>query len=288
MRKLKITRSITNHDCPSTEKYLSDISKIPRVTPDDETRLTQLIRKGDKKALDTLVQANLRFVVSVAKRYQHQGMTFGDLINEGNIGLITAAQRFDETRGFKFISFAVWWIRQSILQALAEGSRMVRLPHNRILVHNKARRLANKFEQDNERDPSDEELAELTGMTEIEITRYYQGDAFHTSLDSPMSADSDNETTMGDMLADEGSADDRIMRKSLQAEVRELLKSWTPKDRDVIIAYFRLDGEYGLDVEDVMKKYGLTREGVQRIKERLVRKRFRKPQYRQKLKPYLG
>ena len=212
MRQLKIATQITNRDSQAVEKYLQEISKIPMITPEEETVLAQRIKMGDQKALDKLVQANLRFVVSVAKQYQHQGLSLSDLINEGNLGLIKAAQRFDETKGFKFISYAVWWIRQSILQALAEQGRLVRLPQNKIGTYNKANKAYMAFEQEHEREPSTEELAELLEMSETEINNIFQSNTRHSSLDAPVHEAED--VAMGDLLEGGDETDDDVMKDS--------------------------------------------------------------------------
>ena len=230
MRQLKIATQITNRDSQAVEKYLQEISKISMITPEEETTLAQRIKMGDQKALDKLVQANLRFVVSVAKQYQHQGLSLSDLINEGNLGLIKAAQRFDETKGFKFISYAVWWIRQSILQALAEQGRLVRLPQNKIGTYNKANKAYMAFEQEHEREPSTEELAELLEMSETEINNIFQSNTRHTSLDAPVHEAED--VAMGDLLEGGDDTDDDVMKDSLRNEIRRVLKSLSPREAD--------------------------------------------------------
>jgi RNA polymerase primary sigma factor len=264
MRQLKIATQITNRDSQAVEKYLQEISKIPMITPEEETVLAQRIKMGDQKALDKLVQANLRFVVSVAKQYQHQGLSLSDLINEGNLGLIKAAQRFDETKGFKFISYAVWWIRQSILQALAEQGRLVRLPQNKIGTYNKANKAYMAFEQEHEREPSTEELAELLEMSETEINNIFQSNTRHTSLDAPVHEAED--VAMGDLL--EGGDD-------------------TDDEAEIVNAYFGLDGENGVTIEQIGQKYDLTKERIRQIKERAI-KRLQKARYSNALKAYLG
>jgi RNA polymerase primary sigma factor len=259
MRQLKIATQITNRDSQAVEKYLQEISKIPMITPEEETTLAQRIKMGDQRALDKLVQANLRFVVSVAKQYQHQGLSLSDLINEGNLGLIKAAQRFDETKGFKFISYAVWWIRQSILQALAEQGRLVRLPQNKIGTYNKANKAYMAFEQEHEREPSTEELAEILEMSETEINNIFQSNTRHTSLDAPVH----------------------------EAEDRRVLKSLSPREAEIVNAYFGLDGENGTTIEQIGQKYDLTKERIRQIKERAI-KRLQKARYSNALKAYLG
>ena len=218
MRQLKIATQITNRDSQAVEKYLQEISKISMITPEEETILAQKIKMGDQRALDKLVQANLRFVVSVAKQYQHQGLSLSDLINEGNLGLIKAAQRFDETKGFKFISYAVWWIRQSILQALAEQGRLVRLPQNKIGTYNKANKAYMAFEQEHEREPSTEELAELLEMSETEINNIFQSNTRHTSLDAPVHEAED--VAMGDLLKGGDETDEDVMHEGPRFRVK--------------------------------------------------------------------
>ncbi len=238
MRQLKIATQITNRDSQAVEKYLQEISKIPMITPEEETTLAQRIKMGDQRALDKLVQANLRFVVSVAKQYQHQGLSLSDLINEGNLGLIKAAQRFDETKGFKFISYAVWWIRQSILQALAEQGRLVRLPQNKIGTYNKANKAYMAFEQEHEREPSTEELADILEMSETEINNIFQSNTRHTSLDAPVHEAED--VAMGDLLEGSDDTDDNVMKDSLRNEIRRVLKSLSPREAEIVNAYFGL------------------------------------------------
>ena len=243
---------------------------------------------GDQKALDKLgCRPNLRFVVSVAKQYQHQGLSLSDLINEGNLGLIKAAQRFDETKGFKFISYAVWWIRQSILQALAEQGRLVRLPQNKIGTYNKANKAYMAFEQEHEREPSTEELAELLEMSETEINNIFQSNTRHSSLDAPVH-EAEDVHAMGDLL--EGGSetdDDDVMKDSLRAEIRRVLKSLSPREAEIVNAYFGLDGENGVTIEQIGQKYDLTKERIRQIKERAI-KRLQKARYSNALKAYLG
>jgi len=287
MRQLKIATQITNRDSQAVEKYLQEISKIPMITPEEETTLAQRIKMFNRnpvdsqRALDKLVQANLRFVVSVAKQYQHQGLSLSDLINEGNLGLIKAAQRFDETKGFKFISYAVWWIRQSILQALAEQGRLVRLPQNKIGTYNKANKAYMAFEQEHEREPSTEELAELLEMSETEINNIFQSNTRHTSLDAP------EDVAMGDLLEGSDDTDDDVMKDSLRNEIRRVLKSLSPREAEIVNAYFGLDGEQGTTIEQIGQKYDLTKERIRQIKERAI-KRLQKARYSSALKAYLG
>jgi RNA polymerase primary sigma factor len=283
MRQLKIATQITNRDSQAVEKYLQEISKISMITPEEETILAQKIKMGDQRALDKLVQANLRFVVSVAKQYQHQGLSLSDLINEGNLGLIKA--QLDETKGFKFISYAVWWIRQSILQALAEQGRLVRLPQNKIGTYNKANKAYMAFEQEHEREPSTEELAELLEMSETEINNIFQSNTRHTSLDAPVHEAED--VAMGDLLKGGAETDEDVMHDSLKNEISRVLKSLSPREAEIVNAYFGLDGEAGVTVEQIGQKYDLTKERIRQIKERAI-KRLQKARYSGTLKAYLG
>jgi RNA polymerase primary sigma factor len=285
MRQLKIATQITNRDSQAVEKYLQDISRIPMINAEEETVLAQKIRIGDNVALDKLVKSNLRFVVSVAKQYQHQGLTLSDLINEGNLGLIKAAQRFDETKGFKFISYAVWWIRQSILQALAEQGRLVRLPQNKIGTYNKANKAMMAFEQENEREPSVEELAGILEMSETEIANIFVTNSRHTSLDAPVHEAED--VNMGDLLAGANDTDDGVIQDSLREEIRRILKSLSPRESEIVSAYFGLDGNDGTTIEQIGEKYDLTKERIRQIKERAI-KRLQKARYSKSLRSYLG
>lgn len=285
MRQLKIATQITNRDSQAVEKYLQEISRIPMITPEEETILAQKIRVGDQRALDKLVQANLRFVVSVAKQYQHQGLSLSDLINDGNLGLIKAAQRFDETKGFKFISYAVWWIRQSILQALAEQGRLVRLPQNKIGTYNKANRAYIAFEQENERAPSTEELAAILELNEAEISNIFSTNTRHTSLDAPVHEAED--VAMGDLLESGIDTDDDVMENSLKVEIQRILKSLSVREAEIVSAFFGLEGDEGPSIEEIGLKYNLTKERIRQIKERAV-KRLQKERYSSTLKAYLG
>jgi len=255
------------------------------IIPEEETILAQKIRTGDQVALEKLVKSNLRFVVSVAKQYQHQGLSLSDLINEGNLGLIKAAQRFDETKGFKFISYAVWWIRQSILQALAEQGRLVRLPQNKIGTYNKANKAMMAFEQEYEREPSPEELADILDMSETEISNIFNSNTRHTSLDAPVHEAED--VAMGDLLAGSNDTDDGVIKDSLKEEIRRILKSLSPREYEIVNAYFGLDGENGPTIEQIGQKYDLTEERIRQIKERAI-KRLQKARYSKALKAYLG
>ena len=289
MRQLKIATQITNRDSQAVEKYLQDISRLPMINAEEETVLAQKIRGGDtaeaKAALEKMVKSNLRFVVSVAKQYQHQGLTLSDLINEGNLGLIKAAQRFDETKGFKFISYAVWWIRQSILQALAEQGRLVRLPQNKIGTYNKANKAMMAFEQENEREPSVEELAGILEMSENDIASIIVTNVRHTSLDAPVHEAED--LSMGDLLTAANDTDENVIQDSLREEIRRILKSLSPRESEIVTAYFGLEGSDGPTIEQIGEKYDLTKERIRQIKERAI-KRLQKTRYSKSLKSYLG
>src|SRR5215212_443710 len=261
MRQLKIATQITNRDSQAVEKYLQEISKIPMITPEEETTLAQRIKMGDQRALDKLVQANLRFVVSVAKQYQHQGLSLSDLINEGNLGLIKAAQRFDETKGFKFISYAVWWIRQSILQALAEQARIVRLPLNKVGLTNRIQKAFSQLEQEFEREPSAEELAELLDMDLDEVTSSLGINARHVSMDTPLSEG--EESTLLDVLENTNAEKkDAALEhhQSLKLEIERSLQTLTERQKEVVCYFFGLRVDHPLSLEDIGEKFNLTRE----------------------------
>jgi RNA polymerase primary sigma factor len=288
MRQLKITKSITNRESQSLEKYLQEIGKVDLITPEEEVQLAIKIKQGDQRALEKLTKANLRFVVSVAKQYQNQGLSLSDLINEGNLGLIKAAQRFDETRGFKFISYAVWWIRQSILQALAEQSRIVRLPLNKVGLSNKISKAYSQLEQEYEREPSTEELAELLeiGTEEVETTLGVA--ARHVSVDAPFVDSEDN--TLLDVLENPNSdsADSALEHHdSLRCEIDRSLSTLTDRQRDVIKLYFGIGVEHPMSLEDIGEKFSLTRERVRQIKDKAITK-LRTATRCQLLKSYLG
>lgn len=289
MRQLKISKQITNRESQSLDKYLVEISKIELLTPEEEVDLAKKIAQGDEIALEKLTKANLRFVVSVAKQYQNQGLTLGDLINEGNLGLIKAAQRFDVTRGFKFISYAVWWIRQSILQALAEQSRIVRLPLNRVGSLSKFAKAFSQLEQDFEREPAAEELAEILELAVEEVRETMRISGRHISLDSPFAAG--EEKSLNDVLPSDKNSrpDDHIMRDSLCIEVKRALATLTPREADVLSLYFGLDKSQNnaLTLEEIGEKFCLTRERVRQIKEKAIR-RLRHTTRSKPLKPYLG
>ncbi|MGF1532283.1 MAG: RNA polymerase sigma factor RpoD/SigA [Bernardetiaceae bacterium] len=287
MRQLKISKQITNRESQSLDKYLQEIGKVDLLTPDEEVELAKRIRQGDQIALEKLTKANLRFVVSVAKQYQNQGLSLGDLINEGNLGLIKAAQRFDETRGFKFISYAVWWIRQSILQALAEQSRIVRLPLNRVGSLNKISKTFSELEQRYEREPSPEELAEELEVSTDEVVDTLKISGRHVSVDAPFVQGEDN--TLLDVLENntEEKPDSELMNDSLRREVQRALSTLTPREADVISLYFGLNGEHPMTLEEIGEKFNLTRERVRQIKEKAIR-RLRHTSRSKSLKPYLG
>ena len=287
MRQLKIGTQITNRDSMATEKYLQEISKIPLITPQEETILAVKIKMGDQCALDKLVNANLRFVVSVAKQYQHQGLTLSDLIEEGNVGLIKAAQRFDETKGFKFISYAVWWIRQSILQALGEYSRIVRLPQNKIGINNKVAKASMAFEQEHEREPTREELEELTDIDTREIDIIFQSNTRHMSLDAPIHEAED--VNLGELLEDRDSSppDTLLLHESLKHDINRSLDKLSPREAEIVRAWFRIDGPDNPSIQEIGMKYDLTKERVRQIKERAI-KRLQKQVYSGNLKQYLG
>ncbi|MBQ9677936.1 MAG: RNA polymerase sigma factor RpoD/SigA [Prevotella sp.] len=286
MRQLKITKSITNRESESLDKYLQEIGKEELLSTDEEVELAQRIRKGDHKALERLTKANLRFVVSVAKQYQNQGLSLPDLINEGNLGLIKAAEKFDETRGFKFISYAVWWIRQSILQAIAEQSRIVRLPLNQVGAVNKINREVNRFEQEHERRPSAEELSEKVDLPEDKIDDALHVSGHHVSVDAPFVDGEDN--SLLDVLVNDDApmADRQLVMESLRAEIKNALLMLNDRERKVIEAFFGID-QPEMTLEEIGTKYGLTRERVRQIKEKAIR-RLRGNTKNKMLKAYLG
>jgi RNA polymerase primary sigma factor len=288
MRQLKITNKITTRESLALDKYLNDIGKIDMLTAEDEAELARRIRNGDQEALNKLTRANLRFVVSVAKQYQNQGLSLSDLINEGNVGLMKAGRRFDETKGFKFISYAVWWIRQSILQAIVEYSRIVRLPLNKVGSYNKVNEAFISFVQEFEREPSEEELAEILDMSTKEISNMLKGSIRHLSVDAPIGGE-DNDSTMLDLIADNDGErpDDALMEQSLKEEVQAGLSILSPREVEVLSAYYGLNGHKALTLEEIGELYALTRERVRQIKERAIR-RLRKAYNRNALKSYLG
>lgn len=288
MRQLKITNKITNRESVALEKYLNDIGRIELLSADEEAELAARIREGDREALDRLTKANLRFVVSVAKQYQNQGLSLSDLINEGNVGLMKAAKRFDETRGFKFISYAVWWIRQSILQAIVEYSRLVRLPLNKVNSYNRVREAYTSFVQEFEREPSNEELAELLDMKAKDVANTLNHSNRHLSFDAPIGNEEESGATMLDLIAGDGeeAPDIKLMEESLKNEVRIGLSRLSPREVAVLQSYYGLNGSKSYTLEEIGELYGLTRERVRQIKERALR-RLRKSVNRGELKSYL-
>jgi RNA polymerase primary sigma factor len=288
MRQLKITKSITNRESQSLEKYLQEIGKVELISPEEEVKLAIRIKQGDQKALDKLTKANLRFVVSVAKQYQNQGLSLPDLINEGNLGLIKAAQRFDETRGFKFISYAVWWIRQSILQALAEQSRIVRLPLNKVGLTNRIQKAYSQLEQEFEREPSAEELAEVLELDIEEVSSSLGIAARHVSMDTPLSEGEDN--TLIDVLENPNAemANANIEHKeSLKQEIDRSLKTLTERQKEVICFFFGIGVDHPMSLEDIGERFNLTRERVRQIKDKAITK-LRSNSRSKMLRSYLG
>ncbi|HPN38148.1 MAG TPA: sigma-70 family RNA polymerase sigma factor [Melioribacteraceae bacterium] len=284
---MKITKQYTNRESQSLDKYLQEIGKVDLLTPDEEIELAKKIKNGDQRALDQLVKANLRFVVSVAKQYQNQGLSLGDLINEGNLGLIKAAKRFDETRGFKFISYGVWWIRQSILQALAEQSRIVRLPLNRVGQLNKISKAYSNLEQEYEREPSATELAKELDMDLTDVSDTLKISARHVSMDAPFATGDDNRLL--DVLSNDSqpSPDASLMSDSLKNEIERALSTLTEREAEVIKLYFGLNKEHSLTLEEIGEKFNLTRERVRQIKEKAIR-RLRHASRSKNLRAYLG
>ncbi|AZQ57432.1 MULTISPECIES: sigma-70 family RNA polymerase sigma factor [Flavobacteriaceae] len=287
MRQLKITKQVTNRETASLDKYLQEIGKVDLITADEEVELAQRIKAGDQIALEKLTKANLRFVVSVAKQYQNQGLTLPDLINEGNLGLIKAAQRFDETRGFKFISYAVWWIRQSILQALAEQSRIVRLPLNKIGSINKINKTFAFLEQAHERMPSPEEIAKELDMTVDDVKQSLKNSGRHVSMDAPLIDGEDS--NLYDVLrsGESPNPDKELLHESLRTEIERALETLTPREADVIRLYFGLAGQHSMTLEEIGETFDLTRERVRQIKEKAIR-RLKHTSRSKILKTYLG
>ncbi|PQJ75948.1 MULTISPECIES: sigma-70 family RNA polymerase sigma factor [Polaribacter] len=272
MRQLKITKQVTNRETASLDKYLQEIGKVDLITADEEVELAQLIKAGDQRSLEKLTKANLRFVVSVAKQYQNQGLTLPDLINEGNLGLIKAAKRFDETRGFKFISYAVWWIRQSILQALAEQSRIVRLPLNKIGSINKINKMYAFLEQENERPPSAEEIAKKLDMTVNDVKESMKNSGRHVSMDAPLIEGEDS--NLYDVLnsGESPNPDKELIHESLRIEINRALETLTPREADVVKLYFGLGEHQPMTLEEIGETFDLTRERVRQIKEKAIRR----------------
>jgi RNA polymerase primary sigma factor len=287
MRQLKITKQVTNRDTPSLDKYLQEIGKVELISPDEEVSLARRIKSGDPDALSKLVKANLRFVVSVAKQYQNQGMSLPDLINEGNLGLIKAAQRFDETRGFKFISYAVWWIRQAILQALAEQARIVRLPVNKIGSINRINRAFSRLEQEFEREPSSQEIADILEVASEEVKESLKTNGRTVSMDAPISSEEDN--NMYDVLQsnDAPSPDKNLINESLAYEIERALSTLSPREAKVLKLYFGINMKHPFTLEEIGEELTLTRERVRQIKEKAI-KRIQYTTRCRILKTYLG
>lgn len=287
MRQLKITKQVTNRETASLDKYLQEIGKVELITAEEEVELARRIKAGDKEALEKLTKANLRFVVSVSKQYQNQGLSLPDLINEGNLGLIKAAQRFDETRGFKFISYAVWWIRQSILQALAEQSRIVRLPLNKIGSINKINKAYAKLEQEHEREPDFIEIAEMLEIPESEVKESLRNSGRHISMDAPLVQDEDN--TLYDVLRsdDTNTPEKELMVESLRKEIDRAISTLTAREADVVRLYFGLNSKHPMTLEEIGERFDLTRERVRQIKEKAIR-RLKHTSRSKILKSYLG
>lgn len=289
MRQLKITKQVTNRETASLDKYLQEIGKVELITAEEEVDLAKRIKQGDNRALEKLTKANLRFVVSVSKQYQNQGLSLPDLINEGNLGLIKAAQRFDETRGFKFISYAVWWIRQSILQALAEQSRIVRLPLNKIGSISKINKTFARLEQEYEREPTAHEIAKELEITDTDVKETMKNAGKHVSMDAPLVSGDENANTMLEILPndDDISPELGLLNESLRREIERALSTLTQREADVLRYYFGLDGAPPLSLEEIGQKFDLTRERVRQIKEKGVR-RLKHTSRSKILKTYLG
>lgn len=287
MRQLKIAKQVTNRDTASLDKYLQEISKVELITPEEEVILAQRIKQGDQAALHKLTKANLRFVVSVAKQYQNQGLSLPDLINEGNLGLIKAAKRFDETKGFKFISYAVWWIRQSVLQAIAENSRIVRLPLNKIGTLNRINKTYNLFEQMNQREPNSDEIAEILDVSEVEVRDSLKNSGKHVSMDIPIAPD--DETTMIDLLkTDEGyNPETSLILDSLRIEIERAFSTLTFREAEILRYTYGLKGSLPLTLDEIAGKFDLTRERVRQIREKAIR-RLKISSRSKNLKSYLG
>lgn len=289
MRQLKIAKQVTNRETASLDKYLQEISKLELLTPDEEVELAKRIKLGDRAALDRLTKSNLRFVISVAKQYQNQGLTLPDLINEGNVGLIKAAERFDETRGFKFISYAVWWIRQSILQALAEQARIVRLPLNKIGTINKINRAYSELEQKLERQPTADELAEYLDCSVADIFQSLQNSGRHVSMDAPLIDGDDSSSSMMDLLPNDSlpGPERNLVRESLRMDIERSLSTLTAREGDIVRLYYGLNGKHPLTLEEIGERFELTRERVRQIKEKAIR-RLKHTSRSRMLQSYLG
>ena len=289
MRQLKITKQVTNRETASLDKYLQEIGRVELISADEEVELARMIKAGDRAALERLTKANLRFVVSVSKQYQNQGLSLPDLINEGNVGLIKAAERFDETRGFKFISYAVWWIRQSILQALAEQARIVRLPLNKIGTINKINRAFSELEQKLERPPSAEELAELLECTPEEVKQSLANNGRHVSMDAPLVEGDESSSSMYDVLANDSlpGPEKELVAESLRRDIERSLCTLTSREGDVVRLYYGLNGKHPMTLEEIGERFDLTRERVRQIKEKAIR-RLKHTSRSKMLKAYLG
>jgi len=289
MRQLKIAKQVTNRETASLDKYLQEIGRVELITADEEVELARKIKEGDRAALERLTKANLRFVVSVSKQYQNQGLALPDLINEGNLGLIKAAERFDETRGFKFISYAVWWIRQSILQALAEQARIVRLPLNKIGNINKINRAFSELEQKYERPPSAEELAEFLNCSMDEVKQSLAQNGRHVSMDAPLVEGDESSSNMYDVMSGEGmiTPETNLTMESLRTDIKHSLLTLTPRESEVICMFYGLDGKPAMSLEEIGDKFDLTRERVRQIKEKAIR-RLKHTSKNKALKSYLG
>lgn len=288
MRQLKITQSITNRESASLEKYLQDIGKEQMVSPQEEVELAQRIKQGDQAALDKLTRANLRFVVSVAKQYQNQGLSLPDLINEGNLGLIKAAQRFDETKGFKFISYAVWWIRQSILQAIAEQSRMVRLPLNQIGALNKVKKAFSKLEQEYQREPSPEEISEMIELSRDQVREVLKVNNKPVSMDAPFDNNEDNNTLLDVMSNDDTPmADSTLLNESLTEDINRSLSTLSPREGEIIKMFFGIGTRHSMSLDEIGNQMNLTRERVRQIKENALRRLKHNTRNSKLLKSYL-
>jgi len=289
MRQLRIIKQITNREAASLDKYLLEIGKIRLLTSDEEYYLSQQVRAGNNLALNTLVKSNLRFVISVAKQYQNQGLPLADLINEGNLGLIKAASRFDATKGFKFISYAVWWIRQSILQSLAEQARLVKLPQNKVGTINRVNKTFLRLEQEYQRDPTPEEIADILEMNVLLVNQSLQSGGFHFSLDAPLYDDENNENSQYDLYTNDfsPSPDNDLLETSLKIEIERLLCKLDGREAAILSSFYGLNGKQPLALDDISIRYGLTRERVRQIKDNSIRK-LKNLQFAAILKPFLG